>query len=114
MTNSLSPGQSLGVNQALLSTNGKWELIMQSDGNLVIYRRETGHAMWSTNTHGKDVMRAVMQGDGNFVLYTYAGKPVWASNTAGKNGSFLIMQDDGNLVIYEPNVPLWASGTNQP
>ena len=110
----LSPGQFLGINQTLLSTNGTWELIMQSDGNLVLYRRANMHPTWSTKTNGKDVMRAIMQADGNFVLYTFAGAPVWASNTAGKNGSFLIMQDDGNLVIYQPDVPVWATGTNQP
>jgi hypothetical protein len=86
---------------------------MQSDGNLVLYRLANHHALWATGTNGQDVKRAIMQGDGNLVLYTFDGQPVWASNTAGKIGSFLVMQNDGNVVIYQPNVPVWASETNQ-
>ena len=114
MSNTLVPGNSLMPNQELVSTNGKWKLIMQTDGNLVLYRTETGFAEWSTKTNGQDVKGAFMQGDGNFVLYTFANKPVWDSKTYGKPGSYLILQDDGNLVIYQPNVAVWASGTNQP
>jgi hypothetical protein len=114
MSNTLAPGQALGINQALFSPNNVWELILQSDGNLVLYRRANMHPTWSTKTNGKDVMRAVMQSDGNLVLYRFNGAPVWASNTNGKNGSFLVLQDDGNLVIYQPSIPVWASHTNQP
>ncbi|XP_066510085.1 B-type lectin plumieribetin-like [Hoplias malabaricus] len=56
--------------------------------------------------------KAIMQDDGNFVLYTW--KPVWASNTCGKPGTRLVMQADGNLVIYnDTGNPLWASDTWQ-
>ncbi|CAF1249561.1 unnamed protein product [Adineta ricciae] len=58
---------------------------------------------------------AVMQDDGNFVLYsTPSRKPLWASNTNGKGqGPFRVtMQDDGNLVIYETcGKPTWSSNT---
>ena len=113
MASVLGPNQSLGVNQSIFSPSNTYELIMQSDGNLVLYRTANHHAIWATGTNGKDVMRATMQGDGNLVLYTYTGHPVWASNTNGKNNSSLYMQDDGNLVIYEPSVPVWASNTVQ-
>ena len=44
---------------------------------------------------------AVMQADGNFVVYNQ-GAPVWASNTNGQGSApfNLIMQSDGNLVVY--------------
>ncbi len=113
MANTLAPGQALTVNQSLISPNGVWQLILQQDGNLVLYRRANHHPTWATGTNGKDVQRAVMQDDGNFVLYTFANQPVWASNTNGKNHSSLVLQDDGNLVIYLPRVPVWASNTNQ-
>src|SRR6516165_11160274 len=106
MANILAPNQSLGINQTLVSSNNAFELIMQSDGNLVLYRLANGHPLWATGTNGQDVMRAIMQSDGNLVLYTFGGSPVWASNTSGQPGSFLVMQDDGNLVIYRPNVPI--------
>ena len=64
---------------------------------------------------------AVMQADGNFVVYNQ-GAPVWASNTNGQGSApfNLIMQSDGNLVVYaatqncEANTactPTWASNT---
>lgn len=56
--------------------------------------------------------RAVMQGDGNFVLYRANGSPKWATGTDGRAIGGIIMQGDGNLVMYDPNGPVWASGTD--
>ncbi len=54
-----------------------------------------------------------MQGDGNLVIYTAAGKAVWASETSGKDGKYAIMQGDGNLVIYTAaGKAVWASETS--
>ena len=60
-----------------------------------------------------DNFKAIMQKDGNFVLYK-GDHSTWASNTCGKGeGPFrLEMQEDGNLVVYEGNGnPTWASNT---
>ena len=61
---------------------------------------------------------AVMQKDGNFVLYSsghwVSKNALWSSQTCGKGiGPFcLSMQKDGNLVIYDRNgTPTWASNT---
>lgn len=56
---------------------------------------------------------AVLQGDGNFVIYSPGA--CWASGSYKKGASprRLIMQGDGNLVIYDANNhPTWASGSN--
>jgi len=42
--------------------------------------------VWSSATVGSGGTKAVMQDDGNFVIYTPAGGAVWASNTAGFPG----------------------------
>jgi len=42
--------QQLNANDRLVSPNGKASLVMQTDGNLVLYRNDTGRALWSTNT----------------------------------------------------------------
>jgi hypothetical protein len=112
MANSLNPNQSLYVNQSLISANAKYQLIMQADGNLVLYRLYNRYALWSSGTAGCDVLRVVMQGDGNLVIYQPNGRAIWASGTAGNPGSFLVLQDDGNLVIYKPK-PIWATNTVQ-
>jgi hypothetical protein len=53
---------------------------------------------------------AVMQGDGNFVLYDNPyGGAAWETNTDGYPGAYLNLQGDMNLVIYSSyNVPLWS------
>jgi hypothetical protein len=56
------------------------------------------------------VFHAVMQLDGNFVVYR--DKFVtWTSDT-WKRGDYVILQEDGNLVIYDVNKTVtWASRT---
>jgi surface antigen len=67
-----------------------------------------GHAIWSPSGH----YEAVVQTDGNFVVYGPSG-PTWASNTAGSGArDFLAMQGDGNLVLYTAEGgPVWSSST---
>ena len=65
--------------------------------------------------------RAVMQGDGNFVIYDGSNRPIWASNTNGKQpGPYVLkMQGDGNVVLGAncnavPNcAATWASNSNR-
>ena len=107
----LGTNQSLNSGQFLVSTDGRFKLIMQSDGNLVLY--SINRPLWSSRTDGRPVTRASMQSDGNLVLYDAQNRPYWASNTAGKGISTLVIQTDGNLVIYDSgNHPTWASNTN--
>lgn len=56
--------------------------------------------------------KAVMQEDGNFVVYSKALKAVWSTLTYGKGPSIFKYQEDGNLVIYDAfNRPTWNSNT---
>jgi hypothetical protein len=106
----LTANVSLTANQSLASCNGDYSLIMQSDGNLVLYQGST--ALWASNTVGSGADEAILQGDGNFVLYTSSGTPVWASNTAGNTGAYLNVQNDGNVVVYSASgAALWSTGT---
>jgi hypothetical protein len=112
------------------NTTGEVRLVIQDDGNLVLYSGST--ATWASNTvqveQKRDTLqqsgtlrnneqitssdgryRAVMQGDGNFVVY--GGSALWASSTFG-SGLHLTLQTDNNLVVYEGTAPKWNSGTN--
>jgi hypothetical protein len=112
MADTLRPDQRLVSNNqdSIISNSGQFKLVMQRDGNLVLYKGNS--PLWASGTDGLDVEFCVMQSDGNLVLYLEgSGRAVWASNT-GDPGSFLVVQDDGNLVIYKPNHPVWATGTN--
>ncbi|MEY9855520.1 hypothetical protein ABH935_001124 [Catenulispora sp. GAS73] len=107
---SLTANQQLTVNQSTLSCDGRFTLILQGDGNLVLYQGST--PLWASNTVGKASARAIMQGDGNFVIYDGNGSPLWASNTAGNNGAYLTVQNDGNTVIFSSSgATLWSTGT---
>lgn len=114
MTDRLYPGQSLGVGNRLISNNDRYVLILQKDGNLVIYRVGTMPTIWSTGTHGRKVFSAVMQTDGNFVIYGSEGA-IWSTDTDGNRVAWLVMQEDGNLVLYKPDgTAIWSSGTFEP
>lgn len=106
--NRLSQNQTLRVDESLLSSNRQYTLIMQGDGNLVLYR-SGGGALWASNTSGAGNW-AVLQGDGNFVVYTSANRALWATNTAGRTGTQLVVQDDSNLVLYSNGVAVWSRG----
>lgn len=96
----------------LLSGDGRFKLVMQGDGNMVIYKQ--GRPIWASNTMGVDCApyKLAMQSDGNYVIYG-KNRPIWASNTNGKGiGPYiLVMQNDGNLVVYDQNSPIWATNT---
>jgi len=111
-TDTLHGGDTLPAasNAKIVSPDGRFQAIMQNDGNFVIYFN--GSAIWATGTYGSGATRASFQTDGNLVLYNAANAPLWASNSWGRGGTNLKMQNDGNLVIYtDSGAPIWASGT---
>jgi hypothetical protein len=103
-------GQGLMSGESLSSCDGRFKLFMQYDGNLVLY--QGGAAIWATNSWGSTGYGAVMQTDGNFVLYDVNQRALFASNTWGQSGNTLALQNDGNLVVYRSSgSPVWASNT---
>jgi hypothetical protein len=106
----LNANEQLLQNEFLRSSDGRFTLYMQGDGNLVIYYYN--QALWASNTCcNSSINRCVMQGDGNLVLYDVNYGSHWHSGTDNYPGSHLVMQSDGNLVIYQGNTPRWASNT---
>jgi subtilase family serine protease len=103
----------LHAGQALYSPSDgeRYELTMQTDGNLVAY--DNGKAIWASVTAGTGNY-LTMQTDGNLVVYTSAGKALWASGTNGSGSAdYLLMQNDGNVVVYtSAGKAVWASGTS--
>ena len=108
----LNENESLAPGQSIVSSDGRFSLTLQTDGNLVL-SRVGAEARWSTNTAGRGAARLTMQGDGNLVLYTATSVALWSSGTWGHPGAWAIMQPDGNLVVYAAGAPaaLWSSNT---
>lgn len=113
MPSSLTANQALTVGQSIVSPNGRFDLILQGDGNLVLYGPGAA-PLWSSNTHGQyAVQEVIMQGDGNLVMYDNSGHALWNSGSARPNAiaPFVQIQDDGNLVIYNTQ-SLWSTNTH--
>jgi len=106
----------IGVDQAVTSCGGAYALVMQNDGNLVMYRTADAAALWSTKTAGSRATRAWLSRDGSFATYdeSWNPEPVWSAKTTGPTDAVLRVQDDGNLVIYDArNRAIWATRTQQ-
>jgi len=106
------PGQVLRAGQSLTSANGKYSLIYQADGNLVLYSNIDREVKWASDTQGVPAGAIMMQRDGNLVMYDTVLNLIWSTGICHP-GSRLIVQDDGNIAIYRPdNQLVWAMPSN--
>ncbi|MEV5838392.1 LysM peptidoglycan-binding domain-containing protein [Nocardia sp. NPDC052112] len=108
MSDTLRVGEELGLGYSL--KGGAYTLELQPDGNLVLSEPD-GKVVWSTLTHDQGVERAILQDDGNFVLYKGEGA-AWSTETNGQDVDRLVVQADRNVVLYgRDGSALWASDT---
>jgi hypothetical protein len=156
MSDCLTTNQWLANDTQLVSANGQYAAYLQSDANLVLCHAvdggaDLGRPYWSAFANASGLVcgphqgapyYAIMQDDGNFVLYkgtpAALGSPVWASDTwwaplqiAGgntmttlqwmANGDSLVsydgvfsacLQDDGDLALFEYGRQYWSAFNN--
>lgn len=107
LPDTLATGGQLGAGQALGSSDGRYQVVMQTDGNLVVYG--PSGPTWATGTFfGGSVL--VMQTDGNLVMYAPGRGAVWATGTLPSYDDRLVMQTDGSLVVHAGGgLALWSS-----
>ncbi|MFI7133668.1 hypothetical protein ACIBQ1_48885 [Nonomuraea sp. NPDC050153] len=107
----LPSGHSLRAGQSVRSQNGRFKLVQQKEGNVVLYDMQGDQrALWTTPTAGKPGARSIMQSEGNFVVYDANLKPLWTTPTAGHAGAWLAVGNDGQVIIYSrDNQPLWSN-----
>jgi hypothetical protein len=84
---------------------GSTFLVMQGDGNLVLY--QNGAALWNSGTPGQNCgdnrCFAAFQGDGNFVVYN-GPTALWNSGTPGNPGAqFLLSTQSPHIQIIGSN-----------
>ncbi|MGW7443763.1 hypothetical protein [Kitasatospora sp. NPDC054795] len=82
--------------------SGSTRMIMQPDGNFVVYQFGSDVKM-ASNTVGCGY-KAVMQVDGNFVVYAANGYACWSSGTAGHPHAKLTVTSGGTSGVY------WGGG----
>jgi uncharacterized repeat protein (TIGR02059 family) len=105
----------LFVNQPL--GQATYQLVLNTQGSLVLLS-PSGETVWTaTDSNGNTItgaQQALMQTDGNFVLYdsvqpvNQPGSPsaaLWATGTSGEAGAYLCLESNGSLVIVSANSP---------
>jgi hypothetical protein len=127
VSNTLYNGEKMQAGDTRSSSNLQYVLLMQTDGNLVLYRSHgrpatdiskgigitSNDALWSTNTNDGETNHAWMQEDGNLVLYTPDMRATWATNTNDGGANYLTLSDLGQLVLRGPNGNIiWRSMSN--
>jgi hypothetical protein len=105
----LGTGGTLLPNTYLRSSDHRFVLVLQGDGNLVLYG-PAWHTMWAANKAGNSPTELILGDDGNLVLYGSSGA-YWSSNTPGSGANQFIVQNDGNAVLYGPAGAPWATNT---
>ena len=110
----LPPNQRMSPGQYLMSANGRFRLILQADGNLVIKDGEAviwvadSNQPYSRTTYPKKMREPLMFVISNSgFLYDPSRRRLWiAESTHSIDKSLwyntcMVIQDDGNLVIYD-------------
>lgn len=98
----IMPNKCYYNNSIWWSDNNQDYLKMQSDGNLVLYKKDLSNrkgkqdkVLWSSKTSNNQNAILHMQNDGNLVIYNGAGsKALWSSNTNGNSGAYATLTDD--------------------
>ncbi|MFJ7311282.1 hypothetical protein ACIQVE_00660 [Pseudomonas sp. NPDC098747] len=119
----LPPNQTMTPGQYLQSENGRFRLVLQSDGNLVI--REGESLVWIADSNQpysatlrpkkmREPLQLVVSNSG--FLYDPSRRRLWIAESTHSSdkslwyNTFMSIQDDGNLVIYDQRTGVlrWA------
>ena len=109
----MSSASTLNPGDFLRSSDYRYILAMQYDGNLVMYSVNNYTPVWHTHTWNNPGAYMVMQNDGNLVVYSNSNAALWHTYTYTQGPSILKLQNDGNLVVYRNSDGwfTWYSGT---
>lgn len=101
----------LDVGDTLTSPNGSYILLVQSDGNVVIYSR-AWQPVWSTGTSGTDNWLLFDAYDG-LEVYSSTDQLLWRAGPPNMYMTHVGLQDDGNLVMFNvaDGRPAWSRTT---
>lgn len=110
----LPPNQTMSPGQCIKSPEGRYQLLLQADGNLVINDMDT--KIWTADqsqAYSRSLHQKKMRQPLQFVisnsgfLYDPSKKRLWiaeSSHSVDKSlwyNSCMTIQDDGNLIIYD-------------
>lgn len=108
----LSSGNVLKAGQGINSANGAYQLAMQMDGHLVLYRLADGTPIWYTGKTGFANGFLAMQADRNLVVYRADSTPAWESRTWTTSidpDVRLRVTNFGNIEVRSADFVFWSS-----
>jgi len=103
--------QVLPAGRSLFSADRSHELLMQTDGNLVLYRRRDSRVVWTSGTlHPSGRTELAMGQFGELVVRVPGGPVLRDFGTGFKGADRLTVRNDGRLTVTSPFGPtLWES-----
>ena len=108
----LAPGGELKAGEWMVSPDGRYWFGMGRNGNLALYRNHRSGSLWSALTGGHWGAIALMQRNGDFVVY-YRNRAIWSTHTGGQSwmhDAYLQVQTDGFITIYsQTHRIVWSS-----
>ncbi|MFJ6213882.1 RHS repeat-associated core domain-containing protein [Streptomyces sp. NPDC092296] len=96
------------------ATSPSARLVMQTDGNLVLYAISSGEKLWQSGTAGHPGATATMRDDGALVVTGTDHAVLWTSGTAtgAGSGNAAVLTAHGNLAVRDADGhDLWSTGT---
>lgn len=107
--NMFKKGQKIEEENPIFSPNKESKLILQRDGNLVLYGKD--RVLWASNTDnkGESPRFLIIQNDGNVVLYDKHNKPFWHTNTCGKKSEKMVVENDKVRLLDSSDNTIWTS-----
>jgi O-glycosyl hydrolase/glycerophosphoryl diester phosphodiesterase len=100
-----------GTSQWAPSGAGADRLILQEDGNLVLYQGTT--IVWASNTVGSGAIWLSMRDDGSFALFNKANQEVWVSQINPNNYKGKIVEWDGDTATQKTSWLVGADGNRR-
>ncbi|RIJ76241.1 hypothetical protein D1871_12340 [Nakamurella silvestris] len=109
-TDTLLTGTVMHAGDQLVSKNGKYRMVVQADGNVVVLHGKK--ALFNTGTFGKGRTNLVLGPKGDLVVRTAKNTVLWRSHTKGKGAYKLVINNAGTLILYKgKGRGVWTSKT---
>lgn len=102
----LEAGEGLVRGESVASCDGQVTLTMGDDGNLTLAR--AGAPVWTSETNGAGVV-AVLEDDGELVVFDDENEPVFTTGTTGFADAHAELTSDGLDVLADDGMPLWSN-----
>ncbi|MCO5967416.1 DUF4241 domain-containing protein [Actinoallomurus soli] len=97
--------------QSLTSPAGRYTLVHQDDGNIVLYDNVRLHPWWASGTDGAYGSYCVLRASDGLALLGSDGRRIWCTGARGP-AARLVVRDDGDIAIEDAaGAEVWSSGT---